>query len=447
MGDRYLERNYDSGKEEQQEESDRKRAAYIEKKADELETDKRNELVRNELDYEEWDDAEAVDGLFSNYGMNLKEYLVDGAILTCNRATSRIMTIKGVEFGPGGEGIQGDRKKTRLTIPYSGTTDNGSYMATVKDHKIGENIQPFECNCQNPPDRAEEMDAIFSDLEDCVKLGTCRKLMKLENDWENMISETDYLTCSTGDGEKIEKITRMSMLFCSHGGLITPVTSGQKSGLWYVTALVCEAGRELPFEQKKRNAIYVYNYFSNLGWSEQAICGILGNMQVESGINPAIWSTLNDEKGTYGIVQWATSADFLKSIGLSANEVNSLAEQNPKELMDIQLEYIVGTIPYGKNWYINLAEKYYDRYPLRGGTSGNITGEAYTKLQGNIGDMALIFAFCYERPEFNDEKTRMRIRSAYKWSVYFDVMEEANARKECEEIFGVEWGGELWEKE
>lgn len=34
---------------------------------------------------------------------------------------------------------------------------------------------------------------------------------------ENMISETEYLTYSTEDGEKAEKITMMSMLFCSHG--------------------------------------------------------------------------------------------------------------------------------------------------------------------------------------------------------------------------------------
>lgn len=57
-------------------------------------------------------------------------------------------------------------------------------MATVKDNKIGENIQPFECNCQNMPDRAGEIEAIFSNLEGCVKYGTCRKLMKLEQDWK-----------------------------------------------------------------------------------------------------------------------------------------------------------------------------------------------------------------------------------------------------------------------
>lgn len=39
--------------------------------------------------------------------------------------------------------------------------------------------------------------------------------------------------------------------------------------------------------EQETNAQNVYNYFSALGWSLSAICGMLGNMQVESYLSPA----------------------------------------------------------------------------------------------------------------------------------------------------------------
>ena len=41
-------------------------------------------------------------------------------------------------------------------------------------------------------------------------------------------------------------------------------------------------------EKQKHNATNVYNYFSALGWSLSAIAGMLGNMQLESWLSPAL---------------------------------------------------------------------------------------------------------------------------------------------------------------
>ena len=41
-------------------------------------------------------------------------------------------------------------------------------------------------------------------------------------------------------------------------------------------------------EKQKHNAEKVYNYFSSLGWSLSAIAGMLGNMQLESWLSPAL---------------------------------------------------------------------------------------------------------------------------------------------------------------
>lgn len=41
-------------------------------------------------------------------------------------------------------------------------------------------------------------------------------------------------------------------------------------------------------EHRKENAELIYEYLNNLGWTKNAISAILGNMDVESSVNPAL---------------------------------------------------------------------------------------------------------------------------------------------------------------
>lgn len=41
-------------------------------------------------------------------------------------------------------------------------------------------------------------------------------------------------------------------------------------------------------DKQKHNARKVYNYFNALGWSLSAIAGMIGNMQLESWLSPAL---------------------------------------------------------------------------------------------------------------------------------------------------------------
>ena len=51
----------------------------------------------------------------------------------------------------------------------------------------------------------------------------------------------------------------------------------------------------------KVNQDYIYNYLANKGFSKAAICGILANIEYESGFK----TTIKGDKGTsYGICQW-----------------------------------------------------------------------------------------------------------------------------------------------
>ncbi|MBO5055726.1 MAG: hypothetical protein J6C64_05140 [Lachnospiraceae bacterium] len=151
-------------------------------------------------------------------------YLVDGAILTCTRCTLDVQKLNDKEFtAPEGS------NETILKVTKNTKYLNGAeqYFATIKDCGKFENIEPFG-NCLNPPDREEERKAIIlaSESVELRKLGTCRYLMKLNDEWENLISDTGYQEVTGFDGVTLEEITMESILFCRHGGFIYPVNPG-----------------------------------------------------------------------------------------------------------------------------------------------------------------------------------------------------------------------------
>ncbi len=51
------------------------------------------------------------------------------------------------------------------------------------------------------------------------------------------------------------------------------------------------------------NATYVYQTLIDEGWTHNAICAIIGNMQHESYLNPGKSEDGNSKSG-YGLVQW-----------------------------------------------------------------------------------------------------------------------------------------------
>lgn len=177
---------------------------------------------------------------------DIKEYLMDGADLQCNQATLEPFemsdgTVIKLEFNEETEAGNEEKKITRIkrrqtelqVTSNTQTTDNGSLHATVFDCIQGENIHSFKCNCKLVDDREEEYRSIKNDPE-CTKKGVCQYLMKLNEQWENLPVNGRYETITVSDPEDetkekiMECITMTSVLFCKHGGLITPVDSGQE---------------------------------------------------------------------------------------------------------------------------------------------------------------------------------------------------------------------------
>ena len=73
-----------------------------------------------------------------------------------------------------------------------------------------------------------------------------------------------------------------------------------------------KGNRYLSTSEMQNNALLVNTYLKAKGWSVNAIAGLLGNMQSESGINPGIWQSLNENNmsGGFGLVQWSPATNF-----------------------------------------------------------------------------------------------------------------------------------------
>ncbi len=77
--------------------------------------------------------------------------------------------------------------------------------------------------------------------------------------------------------------------------------------------------------QMQGNAIEVHRYFAKMGWSLNAIGGILGNMEKESNINPGLWQSLQEGnyKGGFGLVQWTPATNYTSWATANGYSINN----------------------------------------------------------------------------------------------------------------------------
>ena len=151
------------------------------------------------------------------------------------------------------------------------------------------------------------------------------------------------------------------------------------------------------------NALYVYSYLTDKGWSPEAIAGILGNMQHESAINPGRWQS--DRVGVmssgYSLTQWTPASKY----------INWCGDKDPSE-MDNALARII--------WELENGEQYYKTpgYPL--------TFRQFTHSKESPYYLACAFAWNYERSHtvlYGTEAEKEALRqqrggSANSWFTY-----------------------------
>lgn len=102
--------------------------------------------------------------------------------------------------------------------------------------------------------------------------------------------------------------------------------------------------RYLSLSEMQNNVDLLHYYFKSQGWTDNAIAGMLGNMQSESTINPGIWEGLKEPdpgvtKVGYGLVQWTPYTNYSNWAG------SGWEDNGPKEM-----ERIIYELENGLQW-------------------------------------------------------------------------------------------------
>ena len=135
MSEKYREYGYDVNSDElsRQVQEDIKKAKEIEKRAEELRAERREEIAKEELQKDEVSPKE-IEEVLDNYASKEYEYLVDGAILTCDRAKRGSIKVNLGNTIVKFEGNNGNNfKYTRLNVKENKQKDNELCAATVGD--------------------------------------------------------------------------------------------------------------------------------------------------------------------------------------------------------------------------------------------------------------------------------------------------------------------------
>lgn len=139
--------------------------------------------------------------------------------------------------------------------------------------------------------------------------------------------------------------------------------------------------RYLNMEEMQENAQLFRDRMQDYGFTIESICGMLGNIQTESTINPGIWQSLKEWSGGYGLTQWTPYTKYSEWAG------SGWQDNGDKECERINYEFENG-IQYYKT----------KKYP--------ITAEEFKNSTESPSYLAWAFIYNYERPKNKNQPKR-----------------------------------------
>lgn len=154
------------------------------------------------------------------------------------------------------------------------------------------------------------------------------------------------------------------------------------------------------------NAYIAGSILANNGYSMNAICGILGNMAAESGVQP--WLTERGGGGGYGLVQWTPKSDLVDVV-----RQYNLGDYTSGDVQTIVFDYECGVKGTNIQWY--------DIYPHK--PQQPFVPFAQWKVRADYPpeDMAYAFMSFYERPAWETCHLEWRTTWARKFFDRFSV--------------------------
>lgn len=154
--------------------------------------------------------------------------------------------------------------------------------------------------------------------------------------------------------------------------------------------------------QRFVNSVWVYEYLRALPdtpWKDNnSIFALLGNMDIESTVNPGLWEsrTVNRSRG-FGLVQWTPASKYLNWCS---------SEKIEPAYMDSGLRRIQWEMENKQQWIAT------SQFPF-----------SFKEFAGNderltLAELTEAFMRCYERPASYGEKLDQRIAAAQKYREY-----------------------------
>lgn len=144
--------------------------------------------------------------------------------------------------------------------------------------------------------------------------------------------------------------------------------------------------RPLTMSEMTVNGNFILSYLMARGWTKNAVCGMLGNMQTESSINPARWQSdviRPSYTSGFGLVQWTPYQNYMNWVSGTQWDYKS---------MEGNLERILYELENGLQWY--------------GTSSYPLTFREFSVSQESPEYLAQAFIRNYERPADPNQPAR-----------------------------------------
>ena len=221
-----------------------------------------------------------------------------------------------------------------------------------------------------------------------------------------------YLTVHASSGSSIvQGPDRLSEVTSSQERVELSLSVPEGDKMSWIAVWTNRAPSASGYNGLTNNAEIVYDLLTNTyGWTHQAACGVIANLQSESAINPAQWQigkTIGDWDDEYtglGIGQWTPPSKIGDVVGRTQADYMD---------GDAQVAFLVSNEGQYSTYYLNPdgTSSYY-------GMSGlpYLTSIAqFSQSTASVQSLAAVWAICWERPRASTAHIDTRQRNASYW--------------------------------
>lgn len=163
-------------------------------------------------------------------------------------------------------------------------------------------------------------------------------------------------------------------------------------------------------QERLTNARYILSKLTAASathvWTQEAVCGILGNMEVESGFNPGSWQKkvgdIQDTKNGFGLTQWTPPTKLIDTVKSGESRID----------IDVHLRRLQAEVT--ADGLTNSKDDQWLRKECPG-TNKTLSFNDFITSNMAARTLAKYFLYCYEQPGNEEDLVEIRQNCAAKW--------------------------------